>query len=99
MTDALEAVMATFDVSPEQDVQLRQSVSTVLLHIHQAGLCIAPVTPLIASDIHAFEASVIAHLTPSDVNAKVDDLDASDVNGEAVIHELRSKGWLILPPK
>jgi hypothetical protein len=26
-------------------------------------------------------------------------MDASDVNGEAVVHDLRSKGWLILPPK
>lgn len=101
MTDVVAAIMATFDVADDEQKRtaLEQSVMIVVAHIKDAGMVVVPVTPLLASDLADFEAVVLANLTPVDDATKASELDAADVNGESVIHALRSKGWLILPPK
>ena len=101
MTNILAAVMATFDDVGDERARevLNQSIALVLKHIETAGMVVVQVSPMLASDFASFEDAVLSHLTPTDEATKAAELDASDVNGEAVIHDLRSKGWFILPPK
>lgn len=103
MIDVLATVLTTFDTSAEEDEKqraaLEQSIALVLRHVDLAGLQILAVHPLLATDYDVFESSVLSHLTPLTVETPVSELDSSDVNGEAVIHDLRSRGWTIYPPR
>jgi hypothetical protein len=97
--EILTDIVDGFNSTEENRPKLEEAVGMVLTKAAERGYVVVAASPMIATDYNDFENTVLAHLTPSTDKVLASELEASDINGQAVIHALRAKGWLILPPK
>lgn len=77
---------------------LVDAIDLFLLKVAEAGFVIVPVSSMIATDVNNFEMVIRQWVVPSIEKVGEEDVEI-DIPVEAIIQDLRQKGWFILPPR